>query len=529
MHVSDFLILMVEDEEDQVLLTKLALEKANLVNPLRIISDGESAIAYLAGKGSFSDRTANPLPSLVLLDLKLPRLGGLGVLQWIRSQPSLQNLPVVILTASINPKDRELADRLKVNSYLCKPVDSEGILDMMKSIGMYWMILRKSQDVPEPLPDGRQGPRVLLVDADRERLSVVSEGLRRRSPALWSDLATDAGEALGLVSETFYEAVVIDRALAGEPDLGPLTELQSRRPGMRLYVLDSQNDPAFLRRTLQAGARDVVRKPADPTELVDTLHRLLAAPPPSAELAAAEATPTPAPRRAEHRNDTEILGDRVRFQKTSWELVKSAAKTQGMDQLIRAYWKPLYCFVRQKGFDNETSKDLIQGFLAEALERGTIAKADPGRGKFRTFLLTALTNYIKDWRKAAGRLKRGGGLAPLSLDFQDTERQYSIDIASGETPEATLNKAWAMSTLESCIQELQGRPLHLQAFRMAMNGATYAEIRKATGLSETAAKTAVFRLRQQLRDSVLRKVGDRSDATPQDEEAAMADFAALLR
>ena len=80
--------------------------------------------------------------------------------------------------------------------------------------------------------------------------------------------------------------------------------------------------------------------------------------------------------------DTEILGDNVRFPKTSWDLVRAATEPKGMDQLIRLYWKPLYYFVRQKGFDNETSKDMVQGFLADALERGTIAKADPSRGKF---------------------------------------------------------------------------------------------------------------------------------------------------
>jgi RNA polymerase sigma-70 factor (ECF subfamily) len=266
---------------------------------------------------------------------------------------------------------------------------------------------------------------------------------------------------------------------------------------------------------------------------VDDLHRSLAAVAPASETPAADATEpvppaAPAPRRSENRHDTEILGDQVRFQKTSWDLVRSASETSGMDQLIRSYWKPLYYFVRQKGYDNETAKDIVQSFLVDALERETIAKADPVRGKFRTFLLTSLSNFIKDWHKASGRLKRGGGRVTLSLDFDSGERQYALEIASGETPEDALDKSWAMSTLESCLSELQGNPAHLRAFRMIADGASYAQVGKETGLSETAAKTAVFRLRQQLRDVLLRRIND-AGLTPDDEELAMADFASFLR
>src|SRR5579883_1676684 len=174
MNVSDFLILMVEDEEDQVFLTKHALARAKLVNPVRIVSDGEEAINYLSGKGPFGDRKTNPLPSLILLDLKLPKIGGLEVLEWMRGRPQLKNIPVAVLTSSINPRDREQADQLGVKAYLCKPVHSEGLLEMMKSIGMYWLILRTNQEVAaqvEVSAAGRRGPHALLVDPDRDFLS----------------------------------------------------------------------------------------------------------------------------------------------------------------------------------------------------------------------------------------------------------------------------------------------------------------------------------------------------------------------
>jgi RNA polymerase sigma-70 factor (ECF subfamily) len=199
-----------------------------------------------------------------------------------------------------------------------------------------------------------------------------------------------------------------------------------------------------------------------------------------------------------------------------------------MDELIRIYWKPLYFFVRQKGFDNETAKDIVQEFLADVLERGTITKADPERGRFRTFLLTAISNFVKDRHKASHRLKRGGGQSLLSLDFDDGERQFAMEVAGGETPETVLNRAWARGMLDQCISELTGNESHLLAFEMLMQGADYAEIVKETGLSLSAAKTGVLRLRRQLKELLLNRMAE-SGETPDDAELAMADLAALLR
>jgi RNA polymerase sigma factor (sigma-70 family) len=532
MNVSDFLILMVEDEEDQVFLTKHALARANLVNPVRIVSDGEEAINYLSGKGPFGDRKANPLPSLILLDLKLPKIGGLEVLEWMRGRPQLKNIPVAILTSSINPRDREQADQLGVKAYLCKPVHSEGLLEMMKSIGMYWLILRTNQDIAaqaESSAAGRRGPHVLLVDPDRDFLSALSEGLRRRTPSILADLTTEPADALRLLAENSYDSVVLHRDALGDEGLAYVSRVRAARPGVQTFLLCEPGNEIPEKSACEAGVAATLVRRTRLRPFIDELHRGLAAVAPAAEPAATDAAPAVrAPQRAERRHDTEILGDQVRFQKTSWDLVRSSSQTSGMDRLIRAYWKPLYYFVRQKGFDNETAKDIVQGFLTDALERETIAKADPGRGKFRTFLLSALSNFIKDWHKASGRLKRGGGRVTLSLDFESGERQYALEIAAGESPEDALDKSWAMSTLESCFSELQGNPAHLRAFRMIAEGSSYAEVGKETGLSETAAKTAVFRLRQQLRDVLLRRIND-AGLTPQDEDLAMADFAAFLR
>src|SRR5690242_9739823 len=93
-------ILLAEDSETDVLLTRRAFAKANLLNPLHVVSDGEEAIAYLAGEGRYANRAEYPLPELLLLDLKMPKKNGLEVLQWVRDQPGLRGLRIVVLTTS---------------------------------------------------------------------------------------------------------------------------------------------------------------------------------------------------------------------------------------------------------------------------------------------------------------------------------------------------------------------------------------------------------------------------------------------
>jgi CheY-like chemotaxis protein len=146
MKVTDFTMLLVEDDPNDILLIQRAFAKASLVNPLKVVRDGEEALSYLAGGGEFADRGRYPVPSLVLLDLKLPRRSGLEVLQWLRDQPALKHIPVIVLTSSKESSDINRAYSLGANSYLVKPVGFEGLLEMVKTIGMYWMILNKGPE-----------------------------------------------------------------------------------------------------------------------------------------------------------------------------------------------------------------------------------------------------------------------------------------------------------------------------------------------------------------------------------------------
>src|ERR1043166_4419196 len=111
-------ILLVEDREEDVILLRRAFTKANFLNPIQVVSDGDEAIAYLQGAGKYADRSEYPLPKLVLLDLKMPRKDGFEVLQWIRQQPGLSAIRVVVLTASDTVRDVNRAYQLGANSFL---------------------------------------------------------------------------------------------------------------------------------------------------------------------------------------------------------------------------------------------------------------------------------------------------------------------------------------------------------------------------------------------------------------------------
>jgi CheY-like chemotaxis protein len=119
------MILLVEDNEDDVFLMQRALKKASIDRPMHIIRDGRQALEYLEAAGKYADRNSYPLPSLIFLDLKLPFVPGFKVLEWIRQQPSLKKLPVIILTSSAEQCDRDKANALGAQSFLVKPPTPE--------------------------------------------------------------------------------------------------------------------------------------------------------------------------------------------------------------------------------------------------------------------------------------------------------------------------------------------------------------------------------------------------------------------
>lgn len=131
-------ILLAEDNPDSVLLIQRAFRRADIPYPLQVVQDGQSAILYLTGSDRYADRECYPLPSLLLLDLKLPIKSGHEVLAWLRQQPNLKRLPVVILTSSKEMSDINCAYDLGANSYLVKPVGFDNLLETIKTLHYYW-------------------------------------------------------------------------------------------------------------------------------------------------------------------------------------------------------------------------------------------------------------------------------------------------------------------------------------------------------------------------------------------------------
>jgi RNA polymerase sigma factor (sigma-70 family) len=227
------------------------------------------------------------------------------------------------------------------------------------------------------------------------------------------------------------------------------------------------------------------------------------------------------------RDQTRIMGEDVRFHTTSWSLVRSSRNLEVLNALVGIYWKPLYFFVRQQGHDNETAKDIVQEFVTTLIERDAFLKADPARGRFRTFLLSALGNFLKDRARGLARGKRGGGQALLSIDVQSGEKEFVLESRAGEAPERVLGRAWARTLWSRSMADLEGDPAHLEAFRMYLRDAGYEEICARTGLSVAAAKVAVHRLKQRLRDVLLGYLA-RTAADDAELRADLAEFKALL-
>jgi CheY-like chemotaxis protein len=144
------LLLLVEDNEDDVALVRRAFSKSNVVNPLQVVRTGEEALEYLVGTGRYSNRSEYPLPELILLDLKLPGIDGLQVLRWIRQQPGLKALRVVVLTASTELHDATLAYQAGANSFLVKTIDFEEFVNITNAIQGYWLWTSKSPEVVRP-------------------------------------------------------------------------------------------------------------------------------------------------------------------------------------------------------------------------------------------------------------------------------------------------------------------------------------------------------------------------------------------
>jgi len=210
------------------------------------------------------------------------------------------------------------------------------------------------------------------------------------------------------------------------------------------------------------------------------------------------------------------------FATTQWSIVLAAGKPNDGDaqaalgRLCETYWLPLYAYVRRRVADVAEAQDLTQAFFTELLEKNYVNAADPHRGRFRAFLLTAFKHFLsKEWEKGRAQ-KRGGGRAPLSLDFTAADSSLVMEPATGLTPEQIYDRQWATTLLAQIVERLAlefDRAGKAQQFEVLCGhligdhqGVTYAEAAQLLGTTEPAAKKAASRMRQRYREMLRAEI-----------------------
>lgn len=232
------------------------------------------------------------------------------------------------------------------------------------------------------------------------------------------------------------------------------------------------------------------------------------------------------------------------FQTTQWGVVMaashglSASGQEALEKLCSIYWYPLYAYVRRQGYSVENAQDLTQGFLIQLLENDSLKLADPERGRFRSFLLTALKHFlVNEWQKSR-TIKRGGTYALVSWDAARAEGRYLAEPVDGLTPERMYEKRWAVTLLEQTLDHLRAEHLPgpkqrmfelLKPHLLGDSAPTaYAELASALGMSEGASRVAMHRLRERYR-ALLRAEVARTVSTPAEIEEELRHLVEVLR
>ena len=223
------------------------------------------------------------------------------------------------------------------------------------------------------------------------------------------------------------------------------------------------------------------------------------------------------------------------FRTTRWSLVAAAvAKAEptpqsnaALAELCQAYWYPLYAFVRRRGHDCDDAADLTQSFFARLLEKNSLAVADASRGRFRSFLLGSLTNFLCNESDRGRTLKRGGDKAHVSFEVEEAESRYRMEPVDGLTPEKMFDRRWAILLLEQTLRELRaeyeeaGNLKLFDALKGALtcspDAAPHQTVAADLEMSEGAVRVALHRLRDRYRQR-LRSIICDSVASEQDVE-----------
>ena len=232
------------------------------------------------------------------------------------------------------------------------------------------------------------------------------------------------------------------------------------------------------------------------------------------------------------------------FVTTHWSVVLKAAASDttrsraALATLCESYWFPLYAHARRRGYSPHDAEDATQGFFARLLERHAFAAAAPERGRFRSFLLTAMGNYLAtEWKKEQ-TLKRGGGVGMLSLDMTDAESRYGFGPADGASPDKAFDRNWALQVLELVLKRLenectvQSQGEVFAALKHTLLGTResqpYAQLATQLGMTEGGVKVAVHRLRRRYRDLIREQIAETVDS-PEAVESELRHLRQALR
>ena len=190
--------------------------------------------------------------------------------------------------------------------------------------------------------------------------------------------------------------------------------------------------------------------------------------------------------------------------------------SRALEELCQGYWYPLYAYVRRRGLSREDAEDAVQSFFARLLAKDFLKDLAADKGKFRAFLLASLKNFLaNEWDKARAQ-KRGGGIAPLSLDWQTADHKFQLAATAEPRPDQAFDREWAVALLARVIEHLQADCVadgkgalfgQLKTFLTAgKDGSAQAEVAKALGMEEGAVRVAIHRLRKRYRELLRHEI-----------------------
>ena len=284
-------ILVAEDLDNDIELLQLAFSKASPSIPLHFVKDGEEAIQYLNGDEAFSDRTAHPLPAMLLLDLKMPRIDGFQVLGWLRSrQDELRRLPVIVFTSSSEPEDIKRAYDLGANSYLVKPSGTEEMAQRIRCIETFWLCINRFPNFAPPPAEAAtkaklHGEAILLVEDSPNDVELIRRAFRKAG--FDNPLQTVVGsvEAIQYLKGTGLYAdrvkfpipslILLDHQILGEPyEVLRWVRQHPQLKSLPIVFLSGSDNPNNERNARDLGANGYYLKSQDFQEFAKTVAKI---------------------------------------------------------------------------------------------------------------------------------------------------------------------------------------------------------------------------------------------------------------